>query len=406
MADDELTGLHIDKAKTGGPQRRSRRPGRWLLAGAVLVTALWAARGILAPRIEVETTPVSLVYPTQTFTELNASGYVVPRRKAAVASKTTGRLVWIGVEEGQRVRGGDIIARLESDDVAAGRNQATASLSNARALKEQAEAELKDASRSYERTRELVSTGVAARAELDASETRFRKAQAAVKASDAAIDVARATLASAEVAIGYTLIRAPFDAVVLTKDADVGDIVTPLGAAANAKAAVVTLADMSTLQVEADVSESHLEKIRPGQPCEIQLDALPGLRFTGAVHLVTPTADRSKASILVKVRFDALDRRILPQMSARVAFLQRRASAAEKEPRTAVNPAALVKRNGRDVLYLVKDDRVVETPVTPGSRIGDQVEISTGARAGDKVVLRPTERLKDGSRIRTDGKKP
>ena len=406
MADDELTGLHIDKAKIGGPQRRDRRPARWLVAGAMLVTALWVARGILTPRIEVETTPVSLVYPTQTFTELNASGYVVPRRKAAVASKTTGRLVWIGVEEGQRVRSGDIIARLESDDVAAGRNQAAASLSSARALKEQAEAELNDASRSYERNRELVSTGVVARAELDSSEARFRKAQAAVKASDAAIDVARATLASAEVAIGYTLIRAPFDAVVLTKDADVGDIVTPLGAAANAKAAVVTLADMSTLQVEADVSESHLEKIRPGQPCEIQLDALPGIRFSGAVHLITPTADRSKASILVKVRFDALDRRILPQMSARVAFLQRRASAAEKEPRTAVNPAALVKRNGRDVLYLVKDDRVVETPVTPGSRIGDQVEISTGARAGDKVVLRPTERLKDGSRIRTDGKKP
>ena len=137
-----------------------------------------------------------------------------------------------------------------------------------------------------------------------------------MKASNAALE-------GANVAIEYTLIRAPFDAIVLTKNADIGDIVTPIGAAANAKAAVVTIADMNSLEVEADVSESNLSQIRVGQPCEIQLDALPQARFRGAVHMIVPTADRSKATVMVKVRFVDKDPRILPEMSAKVAFLSR-----------------------------------------------------------------------------------
>lgn len=403
MADEDLSGLKIDKNRTAGvnhPVRRRKRLVWWLAAaGAVLIAGL-AAKGIFAGRVEVETATVSQVYPSQTFTLLNASGYVVAQRKSAVAAKATGRLVWLGVEEGSRVRAGEVIARLESDDVAATRSQADANLVNSRASLEQAEAELNDAGLAFKRNKELVSQGVVAQADLDASEARYRKAKAAVNGASAAINAARAALKGADVAVGYTLIRAPFDAVVLTKDAEVGDIVTPIGAAVNAKAAVVTMADMGSLQAEADVSESNLEKVKVGQPCEIQLDALPETRFSGKVHMIVPTADRSKATVLVKVRFDALDSRILPEMSARVAFLQRGVKEDEKRSRTAVNPAALVKRNDKDVIYLVKGDRVVETPVTVGARIGDLVEILAGAKAGDKVAMKP-ERLKDGTRIKT-----
>lgn len=402
MAQEDLSGLKIDK--TGGnkhPDRRRRRWLWWLAAACAALVTVAAAKGLVSPQVEVETATVSLVYPSQTFTRLNASGYVAAQRKSAVAAKATGRLVWIGVEEGSRVKAGEVIARLESDDVAASRTQAAANLASARAAREQVEAELKDASLVYKRNRDLVLQGIVAQADLDASEARYRKAKAALDGAAAAINAAQAALKGADVAVGYTLIRAPFDAVVLTKDADVGDIVTPIGAAVNAKAAVVTMADMGSLQVEADVSESNLEKVKVGQPCEIQLDALPETRFSGTVHMIVPTADRSKATVLVKVRFNDRDSRILPEMSARVAFLQRDVKPDEKRPRTALNPAALAKRDGRDVVYLVKGERVVETPVTAGSRIGDLVEITAGAKAGDKVVLKPLERLKDGSRIKT-----
>ena len=196
----------------------------------------------------------------------------------------------------------------------------------------------------------------------------------------------------------------PFDGTVLTKNADVGDIVTPLGAAANAKASVVTIADLGSLQVETDVSESNLAKVRVGQPCEIQLDAFPDLRFPGAVHAVVPTADRSKATVMVKVRFKDLDPRILPEMSAKVAFLERPTTAAEQRPKTALNPAAVATRNNRSVVYVITGDKVKETPVTLGARVGDQVEVLAGVKAGDKVATKPLDKLKDGSGIKTGDK--
>jgi RND family efflux transporter MFP subunit len=200
--------------------------------------------------------------------------------------------------------------------------------------------------------------------------------------------------------VEYTLIRAPFDAVVLTKNADVGDIVTPLGAAANAKASVVTIADMTSLQVEVDVSESNLARVKAGQPCEIQLDALPDSRFRGVVHMIVPTADRSKASVMVKVRFAERDPRVLPEMSARVAFLEREATRDEEAPKTAVNPAALVSRNGKQTVFVVNDDRTVETIVTVGGKIGDGIEVRDGLKPGEKVVVNPPKKLRNGSAIK------
>lgn len=402
MADEDLSGLKIDK--TGGAFRPAPRKKQfiiWMAAVAAALITVLAAAGGLSPRVEVETTTVSQVYPSLTFTLLNASGYVVAQRKASVAPKTTGTLEWLGVEEGSRVRAGEVIARLENRDVTASRDQAAANLVNARASLEQSEAEFRDAGLAYNRQKELVSQGIVARADFDAADARYRKARGAVDGAKAAINAARAALRGAETAIGYTYIRAPFDGVVLTKNADVGDIVTPIGAAATAKAAVVTIADMGSLQVEADVSEANLEKIRVGQPCEIQLDAFPDARFSGAIHMIVPTADRSKATVLIKVRFLEPDSRILPEMSAKVAFLQRAVRPDEKKPNTAVNPAAVITRKGKRVVFLVKGDRVAEAPITLGNTIGDMVEVRSGVKAGDKLALKPLEKLKDGTRIKT-----
>jgi RND family efflux transporter MFP subunit len=401
MAAEDLSGLKIDKrAGAFRPARRRKRFFIWLAAALVLLVAILFATGVLSPPLEVETATVSLVYPAQTFTLLNASGYVVAQRKASVAPKTTGSLEWIGVEEGSRVKAGEIVARLENRDVTAGRDQAAANLVTARATLEQARAEFNDASLSYKRQEELLADGIVAKADFDAAEARYRKAGGGVSGAAAAVNAARAALRGAEAAIEYTRIRAPFDAVVLTKNADVGDIVTPIGAAANAKAAVVTIADMGSLQVEADVSESNLEKIRAGQPCEIQLDALPDMRFAGVLHMIVPTADRSKATVLVKVRFLGKDSRILPEMSTKVAFLEREVKGEEKKPRIAVNPAAIASREGKKIVFVIKGDRLAATQVSLGNRIGDMVEVKSGVKAGDKVALKPLEKLKDGIRIK------
>jgi RND family efflux transporter MFP subunit len=157
---------------------------------------------------------------------------------------------------------------------------------------------------------------------------------------------------------------------------------------------------MASLQVEVDVSESNLAKVKTGQPCEIQLDALPDSRFRGVVHMIVPTADRSKASVMVKVRFKDRDPRVLPEMSARVAFLEREMTSDEEAPRTAVNPAALVSRNGKTIVYVVRDERAAETAVTVGDRIGDSIEVRDGVKPGEKIVVNPPKKLKNGSAVK------
>lgn len=402
MADEDLSGLKIEKRS--GQFRPDRRRKRLIILISVVTVALIGilfATGLISPRVEVETATVSMAYPSQSFTLLNASGYVVAQRKASVAPKTTGSLEWIGVEEGSRVKTGEIIARLENRDVTAGRDQAAANLVNSRALLEQARAELDDATLAYKRQKDLLAQGIVAKADFDAAEARFRKARSGVDGALAAVKGGEAALRGAEAAIEYTLIRAPFNAVVLTKNADVGDIVTPIGAAATAKAAVVTIADLNSLQVEADVSESNLEKIKTGQPCEIQLDAFPDSRFAGALHMIVPTADRSKATVLVKIRFVDMDSRILPEMSAKVAFLEREVKSEEKKPLTAINHAAVVTSDGKNHVFVVAGERVVETPVTLGGRIGDMVEVKSGLKAGDRIAIKPLDKLKDGTKIKS-----
>ena len=189
----------------------------------------------------------------------------------------------------------------------------------------------------------------------------------------------------------------------LTKNANVGDVITPFSSALGSQAAVVTMADMSTLEVEADVSEGNIAKVTVGQPAEVQLDALPDARFRGEVHRLVPTVDRAKATVTVKIRFIDKDPRVLPEMSAKVAFLSQAVPPQDNTPRVAVPASAIVDRDGRKVVYVLKEGKAVETPVQTGAAVGDLVQV-TGVKAGDKVVLKPPDRVRNGVEVAVAGK--
>lgn len=401
MAGQNLSGLRIDKSKIV-TRPAGRRRLFYILSAiiVVLLLAVFYVAGAFSPAIKVDVATVSMTYPSQSFTLLNASGYVVPQRKAAIAAKVTGRLIALYVEEGSRVKKGEVVARLEADDVSASRDQARANLEVSRQTMEQAGAELADAKAAFEREKNLLHQEFTTKASFDAAEARYRKAQAGFKAAEAGISASAAALRGAEVAMDYTMIRVPFDAIVLTKNADIGDVVTPIGAAANAKAAVVTIADMDSLQVEADVSESNLKQIKVGQPCEIQLDAVPDVRYRGAIHMIVPTADRTKATVMVKVKFLEKDNRVLPEMSAKVAFLSREVRTDEQQPRLAVTEKALGVRNGKTFVFVVKGNRAAQTEVKTGGSLGDSVEVLEGLKAGERAVINPPDNIRDGSRVK------
>jgi RND family efflux transporter MFP subunit len=402
----DLSRLKIDRTKTGF--NRTAAGGRWrrvlvrsLLVVAALAIAVVTYYRLAAAPSEVEMTSVTMAYPSQSFTVLNATGYVVAQRKAAVASKATGRLVWLGVQEGSHVKKDDVIARLEDLDMKATREQAAANVQVARANLEQGQAEQKDAETALKRSQGLVKEGFVSQAANDIAVARYNKATAQIASLQASIAAAVANLRGAQVGVEQTLIRAPFDGVVLTKAANVGDIVTPFSSALDSKGAVVTMADMTTLEVEADVSESSLSKVHIGQPVEIQLDALPDKRFRGEVSRTVPTVDRSKATVMTKIRFLDPDERVLPEMSAKAAFLTKELGDSERTARPAVNPAAITNRGGHDVVLVVKDGKVLEVPVETGAKIGDLVEVRRGPQPGEKVVLRPAEKLRDGAAVKS-----
>lgn len=401
MANEDLSQLKIEKPGPAEYRSKAKRPLMYIVPViVVIIAAALYFTGVLSPTVEVETANVSLAYPSQGITVLNASGYVVAQRKAAVASRITSRLVSLSAEEGNIVKKGDVLAKLENDDAAATREQAAANFKVSQADLEQARAELRDATMNFDRYKELSKEGLVSKFAYDSADLRFRRAASAVTGAEFAVKASSAALQGAEVTLGYSFIRAPFDAVVLTKNADIGDIITPLGAAANVQASVFTLADMGSLQVEADVSESNLQQVKKGQPCEIQLDALPDSRFRGEVYMIVPTADRTKATVMIKVRFIDHDSRILPEMSAKVAFLQRAVTPEEQKPRTAINPSAVITRNGKKYVFLIKGDQVFETSITTGGQIGDMIEVLSGIKAGDKIVLKPLDKLKNGSKIK------
>jgi RND family efflux transporter MFP subunit len=250
------------------------------------------------------------------------------------------------------------------------------------------------------RNRELVAKGFVSQSALDVAQMRADRAIAGIANARAGIAAAEANARNAQVAVDYTLIRAPFDGVILSKSANVGDMVTPFSSAVDSKGAVVNMADMSTLEVEADVSESSLAKIRVGQPCEITLDALPDTRFRGRVGRMVPTVDRAKATVMTKVQFDTIDPRILPDMSAKVSFLSQEVTAEQQKPLLAVNPDALAVRGTASVLYAIREGRTIEVRVARGSSVGDLVAVTGDVQSGEKVVLKPGAGLVAGALVK------
>ena len=396
---DSLEHLRIDRDSEGqnGDLRRRRRRWPWIAALLVVgVLAVWLA----TPRShKLSLATVGLVHPSRAITELTASGYVVAQRKAALATKITAQLAWLGVEEGSVVKKGQIVARLENADLGAAKRQADHDLAAAEEQISQAEAELRDAELNYHRMKTLSERDVVARSEYDTAKARYDKATAALAQAQANRQSRLEAKNQAEAQLSYTDLEAPFDAVVLTKNADVGDIISPLGASSTSKAAVVTIADMASLAAEVDVAESSIHLVKLGAPCEISLDAIPSERFPGKVHMIVPTADRTKATVLVKVRFDTLDPRVLPEMSAKVAFLSRALTPDETSPRLAVPASAITRRGDKDVVFVVTDGRAVLTPVKPGEPLGDMRAVTEGLTSGQRVVLSPPADLSAGDRV-------
>jgi HlyD family secretion protein len=405
-----LAQLSIDRGT--GPSRRRRLPWGWIVA--LLIAALAAAAYLLVPRsAEVRVTSVLAAYPSQQYAQLNASGYVVAQRRAAVASKATGRLLELRVREGSVVKEGELLARLDASDVqaqigaaTAGKKQAEAAVRQAEAALGQARAEQAQAQADLARTLGLQEKGFVSPQAVDQVRTRATSAQAAVATGLAAIETARAGVAQAQANIRlqqvnaeYTEIRAPFDGVVLVKNANVGDIITPLSSAAGAQSAVVTMADMSTLEVEADVSEGNLARVRIGQPVEITLDAFPETRFRGRVGGIVPTVDRAKATVMTKIQFERLEPRILPQMSAKVTFLSQPATDADQQPVLAVNPGAIADRSGGKVVFRIAGDVLEAVPVTVGRKLGDVLEVAGPLKSGERLVLQPDDTLAAGTRV-------
>src|SRR5689334_6557738 len=391
----DLGGLRIDRSLEPGAAALTRHARRWLVIGLpvvvilALVVVLSISRGAFRSVLAVHLTPATMVSPMRSGAVLIASGYVVAQRKAAVASKGTGRLVYLGVVEGDRVRVGQVIARIEDADVKAQLAQSQASL-------EMSRAELTDAQHSLARERALLDSGFSSQANFDAAEARYERVKAGIAVAQAAVQAAQVTLEN-------TVIRAPFDGTVLTKNADVGEVVAPLAASAFSKSAVVTIADLSSLEVEADVAESNLEAVGVGQQCEIVLDAFPDVRYPARVAKIVPTADRAKATVQVKVAFRSYDSRVLPEMSAKVHFLPRPAKAgADTAPVLVVPSSAVTERNGQAVVYVVQNGRAVEVPVTVGRQVGTGVAIREGLAAGTKVIDSIGDRVRRGARVKVE----
>jgi RND family efflux transporter MFP subunit len=407
----------LNRATPTAAPRRRRARGGWLALAVVLLAA--AAAALWLRRTEVQTSSVMSAYPSAQYAQLTASGYVVAQRRAAVSSKGTGRLVELRVREGSAVKAGELIARLDASDVEAamvaaqaGQRQAEASLLQAEAALRQAEVEQGNADAELQRALGLQGQGFVSAQATDAARRRADAARAGTAAAQAGIAAARGSIAVAAAQVGVqavnranTEIRAPFDGVVLVKNANVGDMITPFSSAAGSQGAVVTVADMGTLEVEADVSESNVGKVGIAMPVEIALEALPELRFRGSVVRIVPTVDRAKATVMTKVRFEQIDPRVLPEMSAKVVFLARQPGAAESRPVLAVNPKTVVERDGRKWVYRLVGDTVEAVPVTPGRLLGDALEITGGAlKSGERLVLSPGDQLRSGARVSLAGK--
>jgi len=410
----DLSKLRIDRDP---PPEVRRAFGRTLAIAGVAVVLL-AAAGIYArsrSAAAVETivaTPVSSgggsAGGASAATSVTANGYVVARIRAAVSAKIPGRIASLTVDGGSEVRRGEVIARLENADYAAAAAEARANLASARAQLVEAGTERDQSARESRRVNQIHGEHPELVSAQDAEIARSRAEQAGARASSAQarVEAAAAALHYAEATLENTYIRAPFTGTVLRKEAEVGEVVAPSVGGGLTRGAVVTMADLASLEVEVDVNEAYIGRVRHGQPARITLDAYPDTSFRGEVRQVVPTADRQRATVQVKVSIVDHDPRILPEMGARVDFLVADSSAAAT---TASGPAARFRlpalavheAGGRSVVWLVRDGRLQSREVEAGPVSGGYREIVRGLAGGERVVTGGVENPKEGMRVKT-----
>ena len=400
----DLSNLKMDKSKKTSESGSNKKIILFSLITIFAVVILVAIffSDFFTKTIEVKTSFASLTSESESSSVLTASGYVVARRKASLSSKSMGRLIYLGVEEGDKVKSGDLIGRIESSDVEAILTQANASLEVTNANLSQAEAEAEESKNNFNRSKKLFEENLLSQAEFDAAIGRNKRAIANVISAKASIAAAKANVKFASVAVENTYIRAPFDGTVLSKNADVGEVITSMGAAIGSRGALVTLADMNSLEVEADVSESNLEKVKIDQPCEVSLDAYPTKKYAAKLFKIIPTADRAKATIKTRIQFIEKDEKVLPEMSVKILFLDEskiKNLNTDKKPKLTIPASSIFSDGGIKKVFIVDDGIVKIKNVVLGSVIDNNIEIVSGIKNGDEVVVNPPSGLKDGSKI-------
>jgi RND family efflux transporter MFP subunit len=390
-APSDLSALKIDRspASSGGKNR--------ILTIVVILVVLAALAGFALVRFTHPTTAVQVGLAEATGggsasgRGITANGYVVARTKASVSAKILGRLTSIGVSEGSLMKAGDVIARLEDSDYRAALDVAKANVA-------QVEAQLVQARRELVRQQTLRQGNLVAATDLENAQT-----QASVLAAQLAS--ARAQVELADVNLQSTRVVAPFAGTVLRKDAEVGEIVAPSSAGGGlTRTAIVTMADLRTLEVEVDVNEAYIAQVHGGQTARITLDAYPDTSFSGSVRQVVPTADRQKATVLVKVSILDRDSRILPEMGAKVVFDSKNAASAAAPRRVLAPSGAVVQTSSGASVWVVSDNIVHRVNVDVGATRGDQVEIRQGLAGGESLVLQPPATLKDGGKVKVAGR--
>ena len=404
--DNKAELLHQLRIDRNAPEPRSSVP--WILGAVVLVVLVggalaWWQLGNTAIPVEA----VVAVAPTSVggapSAVLQATGYVTARRQATVSAQITGTLAEVLIEEGDRVEAGQVLARLESTAQAATLGQARAQVAQARAHVGQFDAQLKQARRDLKRQQDLVGRKLVSEQATETASTQVASLNAQLVAQQRNVDLAEAQLRSAQVQMDYTTVRAPFAGVIIAKAAQVGEIVSPLSAGGGfTRTGVGTIVDMDSLEIEVDVNESYINRVRAAAPAQAVLDAYSDWTIPARVIAIIPTADRGKATVKVRIGLEQKDPRILPDMGARVSFLDEvRATAADAPPppKGVLVPAgAIVQRDGKSVVFAIDGARATARAVTPGQGMGE-LRLVEGIAAQTTVVREPSADLVDGARV-------
>ena len=401
---DLLKELRIDR-KAPPPEPTSRR-GLWITLGVIvallaLAAAGWALFGREKP-IEVRTAPtVAMGNGGTAASVLDASGYVVARRMATVSAKITGKVREVLIEEGMKVEAGQVMATLDPVDADASRALSQAQVEAARSQVANVQAQLTEAEANARRLSSLVQQQLVARSQYDQAVAARDALRAQLQAAQRNVTVASRSLVISDNGVDNTIVRAPFAGVVIAKAAQPGEIVSPLATGGFTRTGIGTIVDMDSLEVEVEVNESFIGRVQPKMPIQATLNAYPDWQIPGEVIAIIPTADRSKATVKVRVALAVKDPRIVPDMGVRVSFLEAARPQQAAQPKGVRAPgAAVVERDGAQVAFVVGDeDTVQQRALKVAGKLGDDVHVTEGLDAGETVVLDPPAELKDGAKV-------